>query len=342
MSTSAYYADFNTPAKIQVVCANYDFMAQIYRDAIEVDFQKKSSDLIHIRMNSENVVMAKEIIKEVIANYNAEWESDKDLVTDKTIEFVKERLQSVYDELLQADQSIQIFKDRNNLTDIESDIKYYLAISGELQPSLLEAEIQLKMIDIVVDFVNNKENKYSLFPLSPNMTDPIMGEMISKYNEILAQRNELSKSPAQSVLLKDLNELMESRRDVLLQSVGNIKKGLLIAVNDLKKKETELKNKIGKIPGIEKDYLKLRREQELQQTIYIFLLEMREQIGVKGVSLLPKLKVIDEPYVVNKPVEPNMMKVAITTLFFGGIALPLSAIYGFPLVNSYIRRRKEK
>jgi hypothetical protein len=56
---------------------------------------------------------------------------------------------------------------------------------------------------------------------------------------------------------------------------------------------------------------------------------------------LPKLKVIDEPYVINKPIEPNRMKVAITTLFFGGL-LSLSTIYGFPVIKNYIRRRKEK
>jgi uncharacterized protein involved in exopolysaccharide biosynthesis len=99
---------------------------------------------------------------------------------------------------------------------------------------------------------------------------------------------------------------------------------------------------MGKIPAIEKDYLKLKREQGLQQTVYIFLLEMREQMGVKGVSLLPKLKMIDEPYAIIKPVEPKLIKVAVATLFFGGIAFPLFAIYGFPLIGKYIRRKKEK
>jgi uncharacterized protein involved in exopolysaccharide biosynthesis len=135
---------------------------------------------------------------------------------------------------------------------------------------------------------------------------------------------------------------VELQREALLKSIDNLKQGLQITVNNLTNKDSEIKSKIGEIPTIERDYIQLKREQELQQTIYIFLLEMREQTGVKGVSLLPKLQVIDEPYVINKPVEPNLLKVAITTLFFGGIVLPLSAIYGFPLINNYIRRRKEK
>ena len=342
VSKSEYYDKYKKPYKIQVFYANFDFMAQIYKQVIEVDFEKKSSDLIQLSMNSENVVLAKKILNEVIDVYNAEWESDKSIVTYKAMDFINERLKSVYEEMIQADKAIQDFKNKNNLTDIEADVKYYLTMSGEMQPTLLESQAQLKMIDIIVDFVNDEKNKYALIPLSPNIATLAMADIIVEYNKLLASRNDMYKTPLQSVLVKDLDELVEAQRVTLLKSIDNAKKSLLITVDILKQKESEINNKIGKIPAIEKDYLQLRREQELQQTIYIFLLEMREEHGVKGVSLLPKLKVIDEPYVINKPIEPDLVKVALSAMFFGGIVFPLSAIYGFPLVNNYIRRRKEK
>ena len=342
ISKSEYYDMYKKPMKIKVFHANYDFMTQIYKEAILIDFEKKTSNLIHLNMTTENVVLAKKILNEMIANYNMEWETDKDLVTNKTLDFINVRLQLVDEELINADQAIQNFKDRYTLTDIEADVKYYLTLSGGIQPDLLEAETQLKMIDIIVDFVKDEKNKYVQIPLSPNIATPVMAELIGKYNEILAQRNEGYKAASQSILIKGLNDRVELQRETLLKSVDNVKEGLQITLKNLKKKESEINSKIGKIPTIEKDYIKLKREQQLQQTVYIFLLEMREQTGIKGVSLLPKLKVIDEPYVINKPVEPNFMKVAITALFFGGIAFPLSAIYGFPLIKNYIRRRKEE
>ena len=342
ISKSEFYDSYKKPMKIACFCANYDYMTQIYRKSIVVDFEKKTSDLIQLSMDTENPLMAKKILNEIIATYNAEWEADKDLVTEKTTLFIDERLRSVYEDLLKADSSIQNFKDHYKLTAIEADVEYYLTVSGELQPSLLEAEAQLRMIDFYVDLVNDEKNKYSLLPLGPNMSTPAMAEIVSKYNEVLLRRNELNKTNSQSDLVKSVNTQVEAQREALLKSIDNLKKGIQITVAELKKKESEMKGKIGQIPEIEKNYLRLRREQELQQTIYIFLLEMREQTGVKGVSLLPKLKVIDEPYVINKPVEPNRIKVAITALFFGGILFPLSAIYGFPSISSYIRKRKEK
>jgi len=341
ISKSDYFDMYEKPIKIKVLYTNFDYITQIYQTAIKVDFVKKNSDLITLNMNTENVVQAKKFLNEIIGIYNAEWDSDKDMVTNKTLAFINDRLKLVDGELLQADKAIQTFKDRYKLTDIEADVKYNLTLSGELQPKLLEAQSQLKMADLVADFVKDEKNKYSLFPLAPNLAAPAMVEIIGKYNEALVKRNEMYKTGSQSALVKEYDTQVELQREALLRTVDNVKKGLQIAVNDLKSKESEIKAKIGEIPTIEKDYLRLKREQELQQTIYIFLLEMREQTGVKGVSLLPKLKVIDAPYVVNKPVEPNLMKVAITTLFFGAIVFPLLAIYGFPVVNNYIRKRKK-
>jgi len=343
VSKSAYFGQYEKPMKINVLYTNFDYMTQIYKEAIEVDFEKKSSDLIQLSLNTENVAEAKKILNAVIATYNTEWQSDKDLITDKTLAFIDSRLQIVNEELANADQAIQVFKDKYALTDLEADVKYYFALSGDLQPTLLEAETDLKMIDLIVDFVTDEKNKYALFPLGPNLaTSPAIADIISKYNEVLAKRNEMNKSNSQSTFVKELNDRVDWQRGVLLQSVDNLKKGLLITVDNLKKKESEINGKIGKIPTIEKNYLQLKREQELQQTVYVFLLEMREESRVKGVSLLPKLKVIDEPYVINKPVEPNIIKVAITTLFFGGLVFPIAAIYSFPAISNSIRRRKEK
>ena len=342
VSKSAFYDKCKKPMKINVFLANFDFMTQIYKGTILVDFEKKTSDLIQLSMNTENPLIAKKILNEMITNYNIEWETDKNLITDKTLAFIDDRLQLVNAELSNADIAIQNFKDKYDLTDIEADVKYYFTLSGELQPTLMQAESELKMIDLIVDFVKDEKNRYAPFPLGPNIATPAMAEIIGKYNEVLAKRNEINKSNSRSALVNELNDRVEVQRETLLKSIDNLKKSLQISVNDLKKKDAEINKKIGKIPTIEKDYLQLKREQELQQTIYIFLLEMREQAGVKGVSLLPKLKIIDEPYVINKPVEPSRLKVAMTTLFFGGIVFPFTAIYGFPFIGSYIRKRREK
>jgi uncharacterized protein involved in exopolysaccharide biosynthesis len=340
-SKSEYYDNYQKPYNVKINYMNYDFITQIYRESLTVEYVKKNSDLINLIIPTDNVPLAKNMLNHLINIYNAEWDTDKKLVNDKTLTFIDERLELVKESLDHADKDIQDFKNKYNLTDIEADVTYYYTLSGELQPKLMEAKTQLVLANLIADFVKDEKNKYALIPYSLSTADPSFAEVINKYNEELIRRNELYKSSMQSSLAKSIDGQIELQRDNLLKSIDNVKKGLQISLKTLEAKEKEFDTKIGSIPAIEKGFIHLKREQEVQQTVYIFLLEMREESGVKGISLLPKLKVIDAPYALNKPLEPDLIKVAITILFFGGLAFPLTAIYLFPYIKLYIRRRKD-
>jgi uncharacterized protein involved in exopolysaccharide biosynthesis len=341
-SKSAYYENYDKPYNLNILFTNYDYMAQIYREILQVDFEKKTSDLINLAVDNKNVSLAKKIIKETINVYNEEYVKDKGEVSDKTNLFIEAQLSQVNQSLTLADKEIQTFKDSYNLTDIEADVTYYFEMNAALQAKLIEAKTQLKLADIIFDFVNDEKNKFALMPFSLTTLDPAIAEVIGKYNEELLTRNELSKSGVRTSAVVSLEEHLDIQRKNLLQSLTNIKKGIQITVADLSKKENEFNGRISNIPTIERDFIALKREQEVQQTILIFLLEKQAETSIQAVSIMPKLKVIDEPYVINKPVSPNMVKVALTLLFFGGLVFPLSFIYLMPYIKNNIRQRKEK
>ena len=338
LSKSPYFNDYKYPMNIQALYASYDFWTQIYRKGLIIDFEKKTSDIIHLNMNTEYVPFAKKLLIGVINAYNREWEGDKSIVADKTLGFINGELDSVELKLFEADRNIQTFKDKYNLTEIEADVMAYLTQSSELQAPLLEAQTKLSLVDVIIKFANIPENKYALIPFSISTSDPAFAEIINNYNLELTLRNERADGSAQTSLSKSHDDQIEILHQTMLQSLNNIKQELQISLNTLERKDQELMSKLGRIPQIEKDFVQLKREQELQQGIYIYLLEMRVQAGVKGISLLPKLKMIDEPYVDNKRVSPNLKKLAFIILLFGGILFPLSLIYGVP----YLTKRKNK
>jgi uncharacterized protein involved in exopolysaccharide biosynthesis len=340
LEKSPYYDLYDFPLNLKILYTSFDYTAQIYREILDIDFEKKTSDLINLGIESKNPQQAKSILTEVINSYNNEWVNDKELVSRKTIDFIDDRLIQTKELLAEADNQIQQFKNKYNLTEIKADVTYYLTLSGELQAQLLMAETQLNIVDIVVAFVQDEKNKYSLIPfnlpISEGNTSSSSSSALEKYNEALIKRNELYKSNSQSAIARSMDDQIELQRNNLLLSLENVKKAAQITLDNIKKKEKEFNSKIGNVPVIEKDYVHLKREQELQQTVYIFLLEMREETGVKNVSLLPKLKIIDSPYVLNKPVSPRLIKIALLTLFLGG-GISLLAIYLAPL-----KRKKKK
>jgi uncharacterized protein involved in exopolysaccharide biosynthesis len=335
LEKSPYYDGYKEPFRLKIVYSNYDAVAQLYRKELDIDYQKKSSDLINIAMNNTNVIVAKQILQTTIDSYNKNRDEDKEYGYSRTMDFINKRLHSTQSDLSEADRQIQEFKDKYNLTDIEADVKFYFTMSGELQASLLKTEMQLHLADALREFIQNDHNKYSLIPFDLNASaDAGVAGIIEKYNEALLKRNELYKTNTQSALAKSIDEQLEAQRKNMILSLDNAKEGLQTALATIKKKDNEINKKIGVIPAVERDYINLKREQELQQTVYIFLLSKREETAVRYAALMPKLKIIDAPYTINDQVAPKKKKTAVVILLFG---------FGIPFAWLYFQKlRKEE
>ncbi|MDR0863692.1 MAG: hypothetical protein LBO74_02015 [Candidatus Symbiothrix sp.] len=330
LEKSPYYDGYKTPFRLKIFYSNYDVMTQIYQKDLDIGYQKKTSDLINLSMNNANVVMAKKILTTIIDTYNKNWDEDKEYGYSRTIDFINKRLSSSELELAEADRQIQEFKDKYNLTDIEADVKFYFAMSGEVQATLLETETQLNLADAIREFIQNESNKYSLIPFNLNSSsDASVAGIIEKYNDALLKRNELYKTNTQSAFAQSMDTQLEAQRKNMIQSLDNAKEGLQTALATIKKKDNEINKKIGVIPSVERDYIRLKRNQELQQSVYIFLLGKREETAVRYAALMPKLKMIDKPYIINDPVEPKKKMVALAVLM-GTLVISLVLIFGMP------------
>ena len=334
---SPHYDLYEYPLNLRIQHSSYDVAAQDYREKLFIDYEKKTSDFINLEFKCKNIPFAKDVLNEVILTYNNEWDKDKSTVSKKTLDFIDKRLILTSDALLEADKQIQQFKDKYNLTAIGADVTYYFERTGVLQAQLLSLENQLNVIDIIVDFVLDEQNKYALIPFNLS-TDDNIASAIGKYNERLSRRNELHKTNTQTAIAKSLDEQIETLRKNLITSLENIKKGLQASRDNIKKQENEFRSKLGNVPTIEKDYAILKREQELQRTVYVFLLEMREQSAIRGINILPKLRTIDAPYALNKQASPRLRNIAIV-VFLLGMAISLSLVYGIPFLKT-LREKK--
>ncbi|KAA6302317.1 MAG: hypothetical protein EZS26_001430 [Candidatus Ordinivivax streblomastigis] len=339
LSATPYYSDYTKPYHLQILYTNYDYITQIYRKRIEIDFYKKNSDIISLSMENANPPMAKKILFTTIDAYNKRWDEEKNFIYEHTNSYVNLRLLNADEALRQADKNIQEFKSKNNLTDIEADVKYYFTVGAEIQKASLTLKTQIAQIDILLNLIQDNKNRFNPIPFGLFGDNQSVTTIIEKYNEALFLRNEQNKSGAISTLQTNLENQLESQRNNVIISLQKEKESIQSGLATVRHKELEVDQKLSSIPTVERDYINLKREQELQQTIYIFLLEKREELAIRSVNLMPKLKMIETPYTENQLVSPNLKNVLMMVVFFGGILFPICLIYGIPYLKT--RRKKE-
>jgi hypothetical protein len=340
-----FFNDYGKSYTLKMEVFGDDLQSEIYQKRLDIENKRKSSDIIYLSTIDDNIGRGKKLLNSIINIHNEENAREKAFVGERTRNFVNKRLEEVNKELELADAEIKAFKEKYGLMDMESDAKGYVELGTELMPLLIEAKSQLESIKLIDSFLADPDNKYAQVPfIVIGKGDNELTKAIVAYNEELAKWGEtLQSDKKQSPVSREYDAKSKVLRENLVLALKNTRNGMEITVNNLEKKESELLSKKKDFPIMEKTFLKLKREQEVKQAVYIYLQQKREETSVTSVAISPKLRIVDSPYALNKMASPNLFKIVLIVIFMGGIVLPLLAISMEPVVVSYwTKRRKNK
>ena len=341
---TAHYNDYGKSFNMEMLVLGDDLESEIYSGKINASEERKSSDIIHLKIVDDNIARGKDVLNAAIDIHNRAHAEEKTVLGQRTIDFVNERLAEAKAELDSADTQIQQFKEKYGITDPAVDAKGYWDQASALFPFVIETQSQLESIKLIDSFLSDTETVNSPIPLA--ITANRGGEELTKailaYNEELSKRSDLFQSgKKRSPVTKDADNRLQMMRENLLMALKDTRKSIEMSADNLKKQESELKGKIKDYPEVERGILDLMRNQELKQALYLFLQQKREETITSSVALNPKLRVIDKPFPVSRPVSPNLMKIMLIVVFFGGVLLPLTAIALEPQIISFWRKRKK-
>ena len=284
---------------------------------ISIDNYSKNSNIIILEYEDNERQRLKDVLNTLVAKYNQYTTKIKNNDGGKSIRFLDERLATIYTDLKNAELTIEDYKSKNHYTDIESDVKLYTTQLVELQRNIIEHETGLYSIELLEDFIKKDENKYELIPSLLNSKIGDIGTVLTEYNELLIKRaTVLEQTHESSAVILTYNKQLESLRKSVALTIKNSKEGMTLSLKNLKNKESKLLSKIGNVPSYEKEYTDSRRQQEILQNIYLYLLQKREEIALsigeekdKGQSLYPT-------YIKKQRVAPRKLYAAIGIMAF--------------------------
>lgn len=302
--------------KINFIIKPLSAVAEQYRSKLRIEQIDRETNLILISIVDPVKEKAEDIVKLLIQEYNLEGISDKTLIAENTEKFINERIEGIFEELTTLDSNTQDYKSSNYLTDIDSESRLIINTTSDLQKEALDLNTQLKLVGYMADFINNKDNE--LIPTNLGLSNMTLNESATQYNEILMERNRLLKGAnSQNPIIANLeSQLLDLKRSIS-QSLSNLESSLSISLNDLRRQENMLNSKITAIPKQERALKDIERQQQIVETLYLYLLEIREENAIKLAVKAPNAKVIDAPYGSNRPVSPKRMLVLFIGLVLG-------------------------
>lgn len=306
-----------------------------YTRKLSVDAASKVATVINLEMKDANKKRGVATLQSLINIYNIQGIEDKNRVTDNTVSFLTERLIDVTKELQGVEGSVQKFKSQNRVTDLSADAQQYLDLSQQVDIQKAQSMTQLNIIDALEKDLLANENNPKLVPSTLGITEPSLGILIEKHNELVLQKERMEQvSGPKNPLLVDLQGQIKEIRSRLISNVGNLKRAHTISLNDISRKDMVLNSRIRSVPLLERNLVQITRNQNVQEQLYAFLLQKREEAAITRASNVEDSRTILRARSLGK-VSPKTNMVWAFGLLLGFI-IPISVIGFRDFMNNKI------
>ncbi|WP_302259849.1 tyrosine-protein kinase [uncultured Bacteroides sp.] len=312
-----------------------------YAAGLSVALNDEKATIIDLSFRDVCIQRAEDILNTLIAVYNENWIKDKNQIAVSTSMFINDRLGVIEGELGHVDENISTFKSENLLPDVQAASQLYMTERSQAQSQILTLNTQLSMARYIRNYLTAASSRNQLLPANSGLESANIENQISEYNTLQLQRNNLvANSSEQNPLVVDMDESLRSMRRSIVSSVDNLITTLNTQIRSLEKSDQRATERIAANPSQAKYLLSVERQQKVKESLYLFLLQKREENELSQAFTAYNTRVITPPtgsMIPTAPVKKNILLVG----FALGLLIPIVIVFLQETLNTRVRGKKD-
>ena len=173
--------------------------------------------------------------------YNNKLLKDYRNQAQASVDFVKDRLEKLYNELEKSETSIESYKRANKIVDASAEAEYIFLKKQTAERSMIEYETRASVLKMIIEFLQSDKNKYSLIPFADDMPK----EPVEEYNKLVMERLRLQENAkGNNAALKSISAQVDAMRANLIGSLESQLSATRIAISDMNRAEAGTASRI--------------------------------------------------------------------------------------------------
>ena len=321
--------------------ASPTIVAENYSENLSVEPASKTTTIALMSLQSTVKQRGIDFINRLIAFYNQDTNDEKNEVAQKSAEFIEERIGIINRELGTTESELADFKQRSGLTDLMSDAQLALRENSKYEQQRTENATQISLVTYLRDYINNPKNIDEVIPANVGLQDVNLASIIEQYNAMLIERKRLLRTSSENnPAVVNINTGIEAMRHNVQTTVNSVLKGLQITRDDIDRQARKFEGRISNAPLQEKEFMTISRQQEIKATLYVMLLQKREENAITLAATANNGRIIEEPLSGKYPVSPRK-KVFMFAALILGLGIPVGIIYLNDLLKYKIENRED-
>ncbi|MFT4683490.1 MAG: capsular exopolysaccharide synthesis family protein [Flavobacteriales bacterium] len=323
----------------KVIFSNTKNTVNQLKKNISISKVGKESDIIKIDLANENSKYSESIINTLVDIFNKDGIDDRQMIFKRTIDFVNERYIMLSNELDSIEIQKQLYKLNNNLINITANSSLSLELSSKSNQQLLDLENQIAIAKLLNESFKNKN--YDLLPANIGINNTEINFMISNFNAVILERKNLIISAGlNNPSVQQLDRTINDGRKNIIRTVNNYLTQLKQTKKQLILQSRKLSVDVSSLPEKEKILRAIERNQIIKESLYLFLLQKREEAEVSFAVTEPSIKVIEYALTSDIPISAGKIITFLTALLIGTL-IPFGSIYLILLFNTKIQLKQD-
>lgn len=313
-----------------------------YASRLSADWAEEGAGVINLSLNGPNPQKEIDFLAGLIKNYQDYDLDNKNKVAANTIEFITDQLKNISDSLNKAERQLEVFKNKNIVTDLNSEaLRLYQKMEG-LEIQKTDLIIRDSYYNYLSDYITKSDDNLDqvILPTSVGITDPILTglvtEVINSQTKIkMLERGEKLQNP---LVIEGRKRIHDLKTDIL-ESVKNQKSVDKIKLDFLNKGIREIEGQLQYLPIAERQLVNIKRNYALLENLYVFLLQRKAEAGISRASNTTDIVIVNPP-MSSGAISPLPMRNYVFA-FATGLFIPLLIFVLLEFSNTRIQSRED-
>ncbi len=299
-------------------------------------------NVIVLTVNDKSIQRAEDILNTIIDVYSEKWMADRNQISVSTSNFINERLEVIETELGNVDADISNFQAENLIPDVHQAASIYMTETREADAQIAELSNRQQIARHLRTYVNDLENKYTVLPANVGVENSAVENLIGQYNALAIQREQYIKNNTSAIhpVVTDVESQMAGFRTAIIATIDAHIEALDTNIRNLRATQRTATANLAANPAQAKYLLSVERQQKVKESLYLFLLQKREENELSQAFTAYNTEVITRPSGSPLPTSPQKESLLLAA-FAIGLVLPFGVTYLLESTNNRVRGRKD-
>jgi len=298
---------------------------QLYSARIQVDNHEYTT-ILQVTVEDEVAARAKmflDTLSKVYITYTLQSEFD---INENTLVYIDKQLDEVTVILEQHEDELQNYKESKDILDLGREESRYFNELVKYDNQQRDLELKIQSLDALKDYVLHSSDDELLPPAVYIIDDQFLRVTLEElYSRQMRRNVMLYATTPSNMAIAELDSTLGMIRLNLLTYIDNSRGAITGKIGDLQGQLNDYETLIRGLPKSQRDILNIERRLQVNEKMYLFLLEKRASTVISRAGIVPQTKVIESARGLGV-VKPDKMKI-FYTFTLGGVVIALLVVF---------------